>query len=95
VISLDTRYQCDSRKEAAAYSFLRRICIGNMDPNLPPTEINTRQHIDVKPFTFRSLPASLHRAWKTCAAAAGITMEDFALRAIQKAIDDFTVTPPT
>lgn len=36
----------------------------------------------MKTYTFRSIPPDLHRAWKTVASLKSISMEDFALIAI-------------
>lgn len=41
---------------------------------------------ELKAFTFRNIPLTLHKAWKTCAALSGISMEEFALHALQEHI---------
>lgn len=45
---------------------------------------------ELKSFTFRNIPPSLHRAWKTYAAIMVVSMEEYALIAIQNAITDAT-----
>lgn len=48
---------------------------------------SSMQNGEDKTFTFRSVPSALHKAWKMCAAIAGISMEEFALTAIQTYIE--------
>jgi len=45
----------------------------------------------VRTYTFRNIPPNLHRAWKMCSFAASMTMEEFALIAIQEHIKKFKV----
>lgn len=41
-----------------------------------------------KSFTFRSVPAALHQAWKIAAAAADISMEEFGILALENLVKD-------
>jgi hypothetical protein len=44
---------------------------------------------EMKTFTFRNIPLTLHTVWKTCAVISGVSMEEFALTALQKHIIEF------
>lgn len=46
-----------------------------------------RENGNTKLFTMRHIPPQLHRRWKTRAANLGVSMEDFARAAIEKALD--------
>ena len=51
---------------------------------------NERAELELKAYTFRNISPVLHKAWKTCAAIVGISMEEFALLAIQERIESVT-----
>jgi hypothetical protein len=54
----------------------------------------TEKDDDLKIFTVRSIPPDLHRKWKTVCFLEGITMEQFAVEAVQeKLIKYFTEKP--
>ena len=53
-------------------------------------ERTERADPEFKAYTFRNVSATLHKAWKTCAALTGISMEEFALTAIQERIEIIT-----
>ena len=44
---------------------------------------------NVKKFLIRECPVWLHTQWKAAADILGITMEEFALKAIKKMLDDY------
>jgi hypothetical protein len=46
-------------------------------------QINEEKEI-AKSFTFRNLDPTLHTTWKTCAAMAGVSMEEFGAAAIKE-----------
>ena len=55
----------------------------NLDKLQIPAAEKNGESETTKSFTFRNLPLPLHTAWKTYAALAGVSMEEFAITAIQ------------